>query len=79
MKSSFAKIDKSHPKTELFTPPCSLYYLVLNVKIFFGKTQQSPVCLPAKTYAILQKPINATFAGWRIQINPEMELVGFCK
>ena len=57
LKSSFAKTDKRHPKTELFTPPCSLYYLVFNVKIFFGKIQQSSVCLPAKTYAISHKPI----------------------
>ena len=79
MKSSFAKTDKHHPKIELFMPFCSLYYLVLNVKIFFDKKQQSPVCLPAKTYAILQKLIKATFAGCHIQINPAMALVGFCK
>ena len=35
MKSSFAKADQSHPKIQLFMPPCSLYYLVFNVKIFF--------------------------------------------
>ena len=27
VKSSFAKIDKRHSKTELFTPPCGLHYL----------------------------------------------------
>ena len=48
LKSSFAKTDKRHPKTELFTPHCGLHYLVFNVKIFFDKNQQSPVCLPAK-------------------------------
>ena len=79
MKSSFAKTDKRHPKIELFMPPCGLYFLVFNVKIFFGKNQQSPLCLPAKTYVISQKPISATFAGWLIQINPEMALVCFCK
>ena len=48
-----------------------LYYLLLMSKYFFRKNQQSPVhvCLHAKTYAILQKPINATFAGWSIQIS----------
>ena len=60
MKSSFAKTDKRHPKIELFTPPCGLYYLVLMSKYFFGKKQRSPVCLPTKTYPISQKPINAT-------------------
>ena len=28
MKSSFAKTDKCHPKTELFTPHWGLHYLV---------------------------------------------------
>ena len=79
MKSLFAKTDKCHPKIELFTPPCILYYLVFNVKVFFWQKPTITSMFTAKTYAILQKPINATFAGWLIQINPEMALVGFCK
>ena len=66
VKSSFAKTNKRHPKTELFTPHCSLYYIVFIVKIFFVKNRQSPACLPANTYAISQKLINTTFAGWPI-------------
>ena len=60
MKSSFAKTEKRDPKIELFMPPYGLHYLVFNVKIFFVKNLQSPVYLPAETYAILQKPVNAT-------------------
>ena len=52
-----------------FSPPCILYYLVFNIKIFFGQTRQSSICFPAKLTLFCKKPINATFAGWHIQIN----------
>ena len=68
------------PKLSFLCHPVACITQFLMSKYFLAKNWQSPVCLPANTYAVSQKmAISTTFAGWHVQINSEMVLVGFCK
>ena len=62
-----------------FMPPCGLYYLVFNVKIFFGKNRQSPVCLPAETLCYFAKTSKHYFRRVAYSNQPRDGHVSFCK